>query len=102
MTAHASVMSSPRLSVQLYSVRDHLDDLDGTLERVVELGIDAVEPFNVLDERLGPALRRHGLAAPSAQFPFLSDEIEFMDQMVPLPPPSAVFEAARARSGPRS
>lgn len=61
-------MAAPRLSVQLYSVRQPLDDdLDGTLARLAALGFDAVEPFNVLDGALGPALLRHGLEAPSGQ-----------------------------------
>ena len=56
--------------------------------------MDAVEPFSVLGDDLGPALKRHGLTAPSAQFPFLSDEIEFMGQNVSLPPAPFVFDAA--------
>jgi sugar phosphate isomerase/epimerase len=87
---------APRTSVQLYSVRDELDDLDTTLDRLVALGLDAVEPFNVLDATLGPALRRHGLSAPSGQFPFLSDDVDFMGQRVELPPARVVFEAAAA------
>ena len=88
-------MSSPRLSVQLYSVRDRLDDrLDETLERIAGLGVDAVEPFNVLDGSLESALSRHGLAAPSGQFPFLSDDVEFMGTRVVLPPAGEVFESA--------
>ncbi len=87
---------TPRTSVQLYSVRDQLSDLDDTLERLASLGVDAVEPFSVLDGELGPALRRHGLGAPSGQFPFLSDDVEFMGKRVTLPPASAVFDAAAA------
>ena len=87
---------TPRTSVQLYSVRDQLTDLDLTLERLASLGVDAVEPFSVLDGELGPALRRHGLSAPSGQFPFLSDDVEFMGKRVSLPPAAAVFDAAAA------
>lgn len=89
-----TVRAVPRLAVQLYSVRDPLDRLDEVLERVASLGVDAVEPFNVLDQDLGPALGRHGLAAPSAQFPFLSDQIEFNGALVTLPSIDIVFDAA--------
>lgn len=87
---------APRLSVQLYSVRDQVAALDVTLERLAASGFDAVEPFNVLDGELGPALARHGLEAPSAQFPFLSDDIDFLGSRVQLPERSVVFEAAAA------
>jgi sugar phosphate isomerase/epimerase len=87
-------VEAPRLSVQLYSVREHLEDLDGTLARIAAIGFDAVEPFNVLDGSLGAALRRHGLEAQSAQFPFLSDDIDFMGARVQLPPAEVVFDAA--------
>lgn len=88
-------MVTRQLSVQLYSVRDHLAELDRTLEGIASLGVDAVEPFNVLDRDLGPAMRRHGLTAPSAQFPFLSDQLELDGRPVDLPSIEVVFDAAR-------
>ncbi|MEU4162925.1 sugar phosphate isomerase/epimerase [Actinoplanes sp. NPDC026670] len=97
MTEHAA--RSPRLSVQLYSVRDQLAaDLDGTLARLAALGIDAVEPYTVFDrpDELAAALARHGLAAPTAHAPLLSDQIEYQGHLVPLPPPAIALEAARA------
>jgi sugar phosphate isomerase/epimerase len=90
------VAPAPRLAVQLYSVRDHLEDLDRTLEQIARLGIDAVEPFNVLDDRLGRALERQGIEAPSAQFPFLSDDVEVDGERFELPSPESVFDAAAA------
>lgn len=88
----------PRLSVQLYSVREQLAaDTDATLARLTELGFDAVEPFALLDrpQEFGAALARHGLAAPSAQAPFLSDTIDFHGRTVPLPPAAVTFDVAR-------
>lgn len=83
-------------SVQLYSLRDHLADLDATLERLATAGAQAVEPFWILDrpEDLAAALERHGLSAPTAHAPFLSDEIEFDGHLVPMPPADEMFEAA--------
>ncbi len=91
-------MAEPVVSVQLYSVRDHLADLDGTLARLVEAGAQAVEPFWILDESgaLATALARHGLRAPTAHAPFLSDEILFQGTAIAMPPPERFFEAARA------
>lgn len=91
-------MTTPRLSIQLYSIRDQLDDLDATMKRIAALGIDAVEPFSIFDRplELGIALRAHGLSAPTGHTPFLSDKIEFGGRMVPLPPASIAFQAAAA------
>lgn len=91
--------ATPRLSVQLYSVREQVAaDPDATLARLAGLGFDAVEPFALLDRpaALAAALARHGLSAPSAQAPFLSDDIEFGGRRVPLPPLAMTLDAARA------
>jgi len=93
------LMTTPAIAVQLYSVRDHLDDkaaLDQTLDRIAALGVGAVEPFTVFDDRLADAFARAGLAAPTAHSPFLSDELELGGRTVPLPPVAVTFEAARA------
>ena len=37
------------LSVQLYSVRDHMDERDDTLRRLAGIGYTAVEPYNPTD-----------------------------------------------------
>jgi sugar phosphate isomerase/epimerase len=89
-------MRAARISVQLYSVRDHLGDLDSTLARLAAIGADAVEPFWILDgpDAFAAALERHGLAAPTVQSPFLSDEITFDGHRVTLPPAESVFDAA--------
>jgi sugar phosphate isomerase/epimerase len=91
-------MPHPAISVQLYTVRDHLADLDGTLERLAGLGIRSVEPFSLFDRvpETATALARHGLSAPTAHAPFLSDDIEYDGRRVALPPLGMTLQAARA------
>ncbi|MFD4958856.1 sugar phosphate isomerase/epimerase family protein [Microbacterium sp. NPDC058389] len=62
------------LSVQLYSVRDGLDDdTPGTLARLYELGFRAVEPYDILGDPalLARRLQDAGLSAPTAHASFL-------------------------------
>lgn len=59
----------PQISVQLYSVRDQLaSDRDGTLRRLAEIGLTAVEPFNPADDPDGTKalLDDLGIAVPTA------------------------------------
>jgi sugar phosphate isomerase/epimerase len=88
---------SPEISVQLYSCRDHLDDLDGTLAKLAGIGLRNVEAFNFLDNapEIAATLAAHGFKAPTGHAPFLSDELRFGDQVFPVPPIESVFEAAR-------
>lgn len=60
-------MNHPQLSVQLYTVREAMqDDLPGTLARIAEIGFSQVEPYNFTAfEGLGDALRAAGLTAPT-------------------------------------
>jgi sugar phosphate isomerase/epimerase len=69
------VPEAPELSVQLYTVRRELSgDLDATLARLAAIGFRQVEAFDLLGygDRLGDALRRHGLRAPFAHVDLLS------------------------------
>jgi sugar phosphate isomerase/epimerase len=62
-------MARPENSVQLYSVREHLDrDFDSTLNRLAEIGFRSVEPFSLPDNlgKLKQALLNAGLKAPTA------------------------------------
>jgi sugar phosphate isomerase/epimerase len=62
-------MTIPDLSVQLYSVRQHLaDDFAGTLARLAATGLTRVEPYDLLAvaDALASALPVAGLAAPTA------------------------------------
>lgn len=62
-------MTSPGLSLQLYTLRDAVaDDLGGTLARVAEIGFREVELWNFVDREreFAAALADSGLTAPSA------------------------------------
>jgi sugar phosphate isomerase/epimerase len=57
------------LSVQLYSVRDAVAaDLPGSLARLASIGVENVEPFDLVSDPTGlaSALAAEGLSAPSA------------------------------------
>jgi sugar phosphate isomerase/epimerase len=69
------VVTLPRLSVQLYSVREALDaDLDATFARLSAQGFALVEPYDFVRRapELAAALSRHGLAAPTAHAPLVT------------------------------
>lgn len=69
-------MSTPKLSLQLYTVNQALSaDLPGTLARVAELGLRNVEAYGFLGRaaELRAALDAAGLVSPSGHAPFLSD-----------------------------
>ena len=78
-------MAQSKLSVQLYSVREELqDDLLGTLRRIAEIGFTNVEPYNFTAFMgLGSALTAAGLRAPTAHMRFIGKD------------PAPIFEAAR-------
>jgi len=81
-------VSSSKLSVQLYTVREALqEDLPGTLARLAEVGFTQVEPFAFTNfPGLGAGLAAAGLTAPTSHVHLLGDDV---DQ-------AAVFEQARA------
>lgn len=69
-------MNDDQISVQLYSVRDHLGDLPAALDRLAEIGFRNVEPFDFVDHADGyaRALAGAGLKAPSAHAHLLEAE----------------------------
>lgn len=69
-------MSTHPISVQLYALRDYLEDLPGTLARLAALGFTAVEPHRAHQDPqgYGRAIRDAGLTAPSMHARFLSDD----------------------------
>ncbi|WP_308465996.1 sugar phosphate isomerase/epimerase family protein [Rathayibacter soli] len=81
-------MSSSKLSVQLYTVREALqEDLPGTLARLAEVGFTQVEPFAFTNfPGLGDGLTAAGLSAPTTHVHLLGDGVNH----------AAVFEAARS------
>lgn len=67
----------PPLSVQLYTVRDALAvDPAAAIDRLAGLGVDAVEPFDLVDwaDRLAGPLAASGLRAGSAHARLLRDD----------------------------
>jgi sugar phosphate isomerase/epimerase len=80
------VPSSAHISVQIYTIRSSFaTDVDAALGRLAAIGFGLVEPFDLVRyrEALGDALRRHGLAAPTAHADVLGSDRD------------AAFEAAR-------
>lgn len=72
-------MSTHQPSVQLYTVREQLDeDLHGTLRRISEIGFGLVEPYSFprFGSALGKALRDAGLEAPTAHSHFTGQDPE--------------------------
>jgi len=71
-------VSDPKLSVQLYTVRNALaEDFDGTLAQIAGFGFTQVEPFqfvNFLDGLRN--LSKHGLSAPTAHVGLLAGDQE--------------------------
>jgi len=62
-------VTSPGLSLQLYTLREAVaDDLGGTLARIAEIGFRDVELWNFVDREreFAAALAESGLSAPSA------------------------------------
>ena len=92
-------MTSPALSVQLYSVREALDaDPHGTLDRLAGLGLGNVEAFGFVGRaaELRAALDAAGLRAPSGHANFLSEQLRFGDQVIEVPPFEQVLDEASA------
>ncbi len=72
-------MTRPALSVQLYTVRDHLAaDAAGTIEALAALGFTAAEPFGLpdLSADVRAALTAHGISTPTAHGSILARTAE--------------------------
>ena len=81
-------MTTSPVSVQLYTVREALqDDLQGTLDKLAEVGFTQVEPFAFTRfPGLGDALAAAGLKAPTVHVHFLGES----DEQI-----AAIFDEAR-------
>jgi sugar phosphate isomerase/epimerase len=88
---------APAISVQLYSCRAHLDDLDGTLGKLAAIGLKHVEAFNFLGdpEALAASLAKHGLTSPTGHAPLMSDEMRTIEKVIPVPPQEVVLDASK-------
>lgn len=92
------MMAKPALSIQLYTINNALvEDPDGTLARLAELGVRNVEAFAFVDraQELADAFARHGLSAKTGHAPLVSDELRFGDHVMPVPALDDVFAAAK-------
>jgi len=90
-------MSTPRISVQLYTVHQALAaDLEGTLAKLAGIGLDRVEAFNFTGEpdRLKAALDEHGLTAPTGHAVLIADDVQTPDGILSVPTAEVTFEAA--------
>jgi sugar phosphate isomerase/epimerase len=75
----ASGAARPSISIQLYTVRDQLDeDTPGTLRRLAALGLRNVEPFDLVGkvDRLAGPMTELGLAAPTTHVSFVDAGVE--------------------------
>lgn len=92
-------MSSPKISVQLYTIHEALDqDLDGALARLAEIGFRTVEAFDFVRraDALKESFERHGLTAPTGHAFLIEEEgISSPDGLLSVPPAQEVFAAAR-------
>ncbi|NQX28938.1 sugar phosphate isomerase/epimerase [Microbacteriaceae bacterium VKM Ac-2854] len=92
-------MTTPRISIQLYTVKDALAaDLDGTVARLAGLGLATVEAFDFVrrPEELVSVFAANGVTAPTAHANLLSDDVRFGDTVIVPPSLGEVFAAAQA------
>ncbi|WP_426562116.1 sugar phosphate isomerase/epimerase family protein [Angustibacter sp. McL0619] len=91
-------MSTPSISVQLYSIHEALDaDPDGSLGRLADIGFRTVEAFDFVRraDALKESFQRHGLSAPTAHAFLIEEEgIPTPDGLWAVPPAEEVFAAA--------
>jgi sugar phosphate isomerase/epimerase len=74
-----SLVSAGDLSVQLYTVREHIArDLPGTLGRLAEIGYRRVEPWGLVDraEQLAEHLPGLGIEAPTSHVHLLDADLD--------------------------
>src|SRR4051794_14527422 len=95
-------MSRPQVSVQLYSVRQTLDaDLDGTIGKLAEIGLTAVEAFDFVhrSDQLKASLDRYGLRSPTGHANLIDESSVVSADGAPTVPSTAETFAAAAALG---
>ena len=91
-------MTTPAISLQLWSVRDELDaDLDGTLAKISAIGFRNVEAFGFASraDELAEAFARHGLSSPTGHAPLASSVENPFDSSITGPTVEETFAAAQ-------
>lgn len=92
-------MSTPQISVQLYSVYGPSEaDLDGTLAKLAAIGFTNVEAFDFVRrvDALKSAFDKYGLKSPTAHAILVEAGTATPDGLLDTPPVEEVFEAAKA------
>jgi sugar phosphate isomerase/epimerase len=92
-------MTTPQISVQLYSIHDALDaDLDGSLAKLADTGLTTVEAFDFVRraDALKASFDRYGLSSPTAHAVLIEKEAKTPDGLLTRPPAEEVFAAAQA------
>ncbi|CAN5301376.1 sugar phosphate isomerase/epimerase [soil metagenome] len=91
-------MTSPRISIQLWTVREELErDTSATLARLSKIGFTTVEAFGFVEraDELAAAFQRHGLRAETGHASLASDALNPFEPDAPAPPGlDDVFAAA--------
>jgi sugar phosphate isomerase/epimerase len=89
---------TPEISVQLYSIHQALDrDLDGSLARLADIGVRAVEAFDFVRraDALKESFDRHGLSSPTAHAILIEEDgVATPDGLLSVPPAEETFAAA--------
>ena len=91
-------MSTPEISVQLYSIHEALDrDLDGSLARLADIGLRNVEAFDFVRraDALKESFDRYGLSSPTAHSILIEEEVKTPDGLLSVPPVEDTFAAAK-------
>ena len=92
-------MTTPALSLQLWTVRDDLAaDPDATLAKIAAIGFTRVEAFGFVDraEELAAAFARHDITCPTGHASLASVVENPFDDSIPAPSHDEVFAAAAA------
>ena len=91
-------MTTPAISLQLWSVRDELDaDLDGALAKISAIGYANVEAFGFASraDEFAAAFARHGLSSPTGHAPLASSVENPFDSSIAGPTVEETFAAAK-------
>lgn len=92
-------MTTPQISVQLYSVnRPLVEDLNGTLGRLADIGFTNVEAFDFVRrvDELKRSFAQHGLSAPTGHAILIDENAATPDGILTAPTAEETFEAAVA------
>ena len=91
-------MTTPQISVQLYSIHAALDaDLDGSLAKLADIGLTTVEAFDFVRraDALKESFDRYGLSSPTAHAVLVENDAKTPDGLLTRPPTEEVFAAAQ-------